>query len=105
MGQDRNRMQQQYEAIGANWNTKATAALFFQMMLGDAISFEQAERLILMRPKQLTWLCKSSPLEALIIKQIFERRCQTYKDFLFLCAHPERAEEFRKTVYLNAGEV
>ena len=103
MGQDRNRMQQQYEAISANWNTKAEAAFFFQMVSDDTISFEQAQRDILMRPEQLAWLCKSSPLEALIIKQISRRRCRTYKDFLFLCAHPERAEVFREAVYLTAG--
>ena len=103
MNQDRNRMQQQYEAIGANWNTKAEAAFVFQMVLDDTISFEQAQRLILMRPEQLAWLCKTFPFDAPLLKQIFRRRCRTYKDFLFLCAHPEHAEAFRETVYLTAG--
>ena len=103
MGQDRNRMHQEYEAISANWNTKAEAAFVFQMVLDDTISFEQAQRLILMRPEQLAWLCKTFPFDAPLLKQIFRRRCRTYKDFLFLCAHPERAQTFREAVYLTAG--
>ena len=103
MKQDFNRMQQQHEAISASWNTNTEAAFFFQMVLDGRLSFEQVERAILMRPEQLAWLCKVSPLEATILKAIFKRRCQTYGDFLFLCAHPERLEEFRQTAYLTAG--
>ncbi|KKM64432.1 hypothetical protein LCGC14_1501430 [marine sediment metagenome] len=103
MGQDRNRMQQEYEAINTNWNTKAEAAFFFQMVSDDTISFEQVQRDILMRPEQLAWLCKTFPFDAPLLKQIFRRRCRTYKDFLFLCAHPERAQTFREAVYPTAG--
>ena len=103
MGKDFNRMQQQHEAISASWNTNAEAAFFFQMVSDGRLSFERAQRDILMRPEQLARLCKDCPLEATIFKAIFKRRCQTYGDFLFLCAHPERVEEFRQTAYLTVG--
>lgn len=103
MGKDFNRMQQQHEAISASWNTNAEAAHFFQMVSDGRLSFEQAERDLLMRPEQLARLCKGCPREARIFKAIFKRRCQTYGDFLFLCAHPEQVEEFRQAVYLTGS--
>lgn len=96
-------MQQKHEAISASWNTNTEAAFFFQMVSDGRLSFERAEHDILMRPEQLARLCKGYPREATILKAIFKRRCQTYGDFLFLCAHPERVEEFRQAVYLGVA--
>ncbi|KKK83482.1 hypothetical protein LCGC14_2792950, partial [marine sediment metagenome] len=39
------------------------------MMLADEISFGQAERILLMRPEQLAWLCKTFPFDAPLLKQ------------------------------------
>ena len=85
-----------FEPIHANWNPCAEAFFFWRLMWMNKETLECAQADILMTEKQLAWLIREYPLEATIIKDIYEQRKETWKAFQFLCAHPEAAPEFQR---------
>lgn len=67
------------------------------------LSFDQAKKDILMTERQLARLREGWPLEARMMEAIYELRLTTWKDFLYLCKHPEAGPEFQRAFIQSGG--
>jgi len=86
----------EFEGINARWNPQGEAFHFWRLVRINKMTLESVQQYILMTEKQLRWLIKSSPPERAVIEAIYEQRVDTWKAFQFLCAHPEKAQEFKQ---------
>ena len=86
----------EFEGINSHWNPQAEAFYFWRFVRMNKMTLESAQRYMLMTEEQLRWLIKSSPIERTVLEAIYEQRLETWKAFQFLCAHPEKAPEFKK---------
>jgi hypothetical protein len=92
-----------HESISVHWSSRAEAFSFWKLVLRDKLSFHQAKKEILMTERQLAWLREGWPLEARMMEAIHEQRLDTWKDFLYLCEHPEAAPEFQRA-FIQSGK-
>ena len=86
------------------WNPRGQAWAFWNMVCNGLLTLEQAKKDILMTRKQRSFLIAKYQLPTTAINEIFEQRTDTWKEFLFLCAHPESGPKYKSAMMLTVED-
>lgn len=93
----------EFEGINPHWNPKAEAFFFWRLVQMKKATAHTVQQDLLMTEQSLQRLIRQYPQEKGTLKDIYEQRLETWKEFCYLLKHPQAVGKFKRAASIYAG--